>query len=228
MTRKNFLKSLGALAGSVALATTGLGGGMKAFGATLFAGKGLLGAGKRRFSIVYALGKIGEMTPDQLDRALFESGISEPFDLGGELSKMVEEGVLTQSVGAEGLVYRSVSEAVTDSIGAEGMAKAEGVTKADLAEIDARLTALKADLEAEKDYMALYTESSTGMVPVFLSIREGASIKMKLNLVVPDVATAKVVTRNWRKNAHKAHRAAWEAISEGMPFPDFSSIRKID
>lgn len=219
MTRKNFLKSLGALAGGMTLAVTGLGGVGKAFGATLFAGKGLLDAGRRRFSIAYALGRVGEMTPDQLDRALFESGVSEPFDLPGELARMVEEGALTQSVGAQGLVYRPASHVAVDT---------KGVAKETLAEIDARLAALRADLEAEKDYMALYTESSTGMVPVFLSIREGASIKMKLNLVVPDVETAKVVTRNWRKNAHKAHRAAWEAIGEGMPFPDFSSIRKID
>ncbi len=226
MTRKGFLKRLGMIAGGVGLAASGFGG---AFGAGIMPSQvmsvGLLGARQRRFAITYALAKVGEMTPDRLERALFESGVSEAFDLSKELAAMVEEGVLTQSVGAEGLVYRLAGEG--GSIGVMGT-EASDIGADTLAEVDARLAEVKAEFEAEKDYMALYTESSTGMVPVFLSIREGASVKLKLNLVVDDVATAKTVTRNWRKNARRTQRAIWESVGEGLPFPDFSSIRRVD
>jgi hypothetical protein len=168
------------------------------------------------------LGRIGAMTPDQLDRTLFESGLSEPFDLGKELSSMVEEGLLGQSVSADGLVYK-----LTDKADAILSDKGE-VTADSLPEIDTLLDDLKSQFEAERDYIAQYTESSTGIVPVFLSIRSGASILLKINIIVPDVETARTVTRNWKKNAHKTHRAVWEGIGEGLPFPSFGSIRKID
>lgn len=164
-----------------------------------------LGTGSRRGVIAYVLRRIGVMTPEQLERALFESGLSEPFDLGAELAAMVREGELAQSVSADGLVYK-----LTESSPADG---------AGTGAFDERMDELKGRFEAERDYIAQYTESSTGVVPVFLSIRRGAAILMKVNLIVPDVTTARVVTRNWMKNAHRTHEAVWESIGEGMPFP---------
>jgi hypothetical protein len=213
MTRKLFLKALGA--GALALA--GLGTVGKAVAGALLQPGRLLRAGHRRFAITHAIERIGEMTPDQLDRALFESGLSEQFDLGAELAAMVEEGVLRQSVAAEGIVYRPGGTAVPRV----------KLSADEIAQIDSRLDALKTQFEAESDYIAQYTESSTGMVPLFLSIRQGATILLKVNIVVDDVATAKVVTRNWMKNAHRTRRAVWESIGEGTPFPTFQSIREV-
>ncbi len=202
MDRRFFLKGLGALAGGVALAVTGLGRAVAGVGGVFGAALGPCSS-QRRSLILHSLSRIGSMTPDQLERALFESGLSEPFDLGGELSSMVEEGLLGQSVSADGLIYKLTS-----------VGPPAGHTS-----IDPVLDNLKQQFEAERDYIAQYTESSTGVVPLFLSIRRGPAILMKVNLIVPDVQTAKTVTRNWRKNAHRTHQAVWDSIGEGLPFP---------
>ncbi len=220
MTRKFFLKSLGLLAAGTAAGISGLAAAGKAIAAPLLQSGYPLRAGQRRFSIVHAISGIGTMTPDQLDRTLFESGLSEPFDLEAELAAMVEQGLLGQSVSTNGLVYR-----LTDT---SGEALSGNRPDADaLAEIDSRLEALREQFNAERDYIAQYTESSTGMVPVFLSIRQGALILLKINFVVDSVETAKVVTRNWMKNAGKTRRAVWENIGEGISFPTFQSIREV-
>ncbi|MDR2886464.1 MAG: DUF4364 family protein [Bacteroidales bacterium] len=220
MIRKKFLKSMGAIAAGAAITATGAGNVGQVMGTAMLQSAYKLGAVRRRFSIVYALNRIGDMTPDRLDRCLFESGLSEPFNLNAELSKMVEEGVLRQSVSTDGLVYKltDASAAILSDI---GKLKPE-----ELSEINVSLDELKSRFEAESDYIAQYTESSTGVVPVFLSIRDGASILMKLNIIVPDVATARIVTRNWMKNAHRARHSVWESIGEGLPFPSFRPLEE--
>ncbi len=179
-----------------------------------------MNADQKRFAIVYMVSKIGAPTPAQMNRCLFESGLFEPFDLGTELAALVEEGLLKQTVSANGLVYKLSGASDTVFAGGGGPG-AERLT-----EIDRCLDGLKAQFEAEKDYIAQYTESSTGVVPVFLSIRQGARILLKINLIVPDVETARVVTRNWMKNAHGAHESVWESIGEGLPFPAFKPWRE--
>lgn len=170
---------------------------------------------QRRFSIVYAVSRIGTPSPAQLNRCLFESGLLGPFELGDALAALVEDGILRQAITADGLVYKL-------SAGADAvLADPAGLDAAFIARMDETFDALKGQFDAEKDYIAQYTESSTGVVPVFLSIRKGARIMLKINLIVPDVETARIVTRNWMKNAHGAHEAVWDSIGEGLPFPAF-------
>ena len=52
----------------------------------------------------------------------------------------------------------------------------------------------------EKDYLARYSEQATGIIPLFLSLREKEKILFKVNVIVPDVEA------NWR---------AW--VDEKMP-----------
>ena len=217
MNRKKFMMSFGLLATGAVVSKNTLGIISEAVTTPLLQLSCKLSAEQSRFSITYAVSRIDAMTPLQLERCLFETGISEPFNLNAGLAGLVEQGLLTQSVSANGLVYKlsDTSDTILNSDSRPGAGC--------LAEIDALLDSLKAQFEAEKDYIAQYTESSTGVVPVFLSIRDGARILLNVNLIVPDVATARIVTRNWMKNAHQTHQTVWKSIGEGLPFPDWKS-----
>ena len=179
-----------------------------------------MGMEQDRFSIVYVVDRIGAPTPGQIARCLFDTGLCAPFELNDALAALVEDKVLAQTISANGLVYKCGEGA------AAALADKAGLPGEKLAEMDRCLGELKARFDAEKDYIAEYTESSTGVVPVFLSIRKGARILLKVNLIVPDVETARVVTRNWMKNAHGAHEAVWESIGEGLPFPAFKPFKE--
>ena len=220
MNRKDFLKNFGFLTAGMVAATNGFSMISEAAASTLTQPMCMMCTEQNRFSIVYAVKKIGAMTPEQLDRCLFESGLYEPFDLNAELAKLVEKGLLKQTVSADGLVYK-LSE-LSDMILNGDTAPCTEC----LAKMDAYFDELKMQFEAEKDYIAQYTESSTGVVPVFLSIRKNERILLKVNLIVPDVSTAKVVTRNWMRNAHKTHQSVWNSIGEGLPFPVFMPLQE--
>ena len=220
MNRKDFIKSFGLLAAGAAATTTGFAriGDVSVTG--LLQQNCIMRAEQGRFSIVYAVNRIGAMSPLQLERCLFESGLSEPFNLNAELSALVEQGLLKQTVSADGLVY--IRSELPDTL----LYSENNPGEECLARMDTCLDELKAQFEVEKDYIAQYTESSTGVVPVFLSIRDGSRILLKVNLIVPNVEAAKVVTRNWMKNAHKTHRSVWDSIGEGLPFPAFRPLEE--
>ena len=220
MDRKKFLKGFGLLTAGIATTTNGFSLISEVVTSTLTQSSCIMCTEQNRFSIVFAVKKIGAMTPSQLDRCLFESGLSEPFDLNAELTKLVEQGLLKQTVSADGLVYK-LSELSDTILNGDSVPCTEC-----LAKMDAYFDELKIQFEAEKDYIAQYTESSTGIVPVFLSIRKNERILLKVNLIVPDVATAKVVTRNWMRNAHKTHQSVWSSIGEGLPFPVFMPLQE--
>lgn len=59
---------------------------------------------------------------------------------------------------------------------------------------------LRRSFQLEKDYLARYSEQATGIIPLFLSLREKEKILFKVNVIVPDVEA------NWR---------AW--VDEKMP-----------
>lgn len=164
---------------------------------------------------MYTVARIGAPSPVQISRSLFESGLLAPFALNDTLAALVEKGLLRQTITADGLVYK------TTDTSAAALRDRDGIDAAFLANLDRCMEALAAQFDAEKDYIAQYTESSTGVVPVFLSIRKSSRILLKVNLIVPDAETARTVTRNWMKNAHRTHEAVWESIGEGLPFPAF-------
>ena len=166
--------------------------------------------------ILYAVQKLGDLTPAQMMRYLFETGISEKFDLKVRLAALKEEGCLRQSVTTAGIVYQITQQ------GEEALnAGKQGFSPDKLQQLEEKGKELGELFAIEKDYIAQYTEQANAIVPVFLSIREGQKILLKVSVIVPDVETAKAISSGWAKNAQKTYRAVWDCIGEGLPFPEF-------
>ncbi len=163
-----------------------------------------------------ALDKMGALTVSQLFRFLFDTNIAEQFDLKPVLANLTEEGMLKQSVTLNGIVYNLTGDA------REMLSQCASQIPADRRSLIAEKSEeYKALFLLEKDYLAQYTEQSNAIVPVFLSLRKGDRILMKVSVIVKDVPTAKKITKNWMKNAHTTYKAVWESISDGEPMPDF-------
>lgn len=168
--------------------------------------------------ILLGIGNMGALTTQQLSRFLFDAPLIEAFDLGALLAKLKEEGLLKQAVSLQGVVYdltpegKEALEACRDQIPA---GKNEDIEK--------KCGEYKELFQLEQNYLAQYTEQANAIIPVFLSIREKEKILFKISVIVPDVPTAKKITKNWMKNAHTAYKAVWESIAEGEPMPDFKS-----
>jgi DNA-binding PadR family transcriptional regulator len=154
------------------------------------------------WSILLAVKNMGPLTPSQLSRFLFDSGLVPAFDLLPALSPLKEEGLLKQGMSLTGITYFLTPE------GEEALAALNRFT-----EISIEYCAVFAK---EKEYIAQYTEQANGIFPLFLSIRKKEKILMQVNILVQDEATAKAVTRNWMENAHKTYDAVWESISDGL------------
>ncbi len=177
------------------------------------------GLTKQEAYTVYALDKLGALTPAQLDRYLFENGICGKFDLRKTLTLLKEGGMLKQEVSINGIAY-GISEDGRDAVEAAKGALSDQERK--------RMEEVGGDLlkrfRKEQDYLARYSEQATGIIPLFLSIRDGDKILFKVNVIVRDAQTAERIAKNWPENADKAYRAVWDCIGEGMPFPDFKGI----
>ena len=177
--------------------------------------------------VLYAASKIENITPSQLTRFLFESGIfekgfsekgfSKGFDLQECLANLKEAGHFKQSVSSNGITYELTKEG-RDALGANLSLVPENKIR----ELDEKSIEFSRIFAIEEDYPAQYTESANAIVPVFLSIREGAKILMKVSIIVQDTETAKEITRNWSKNARDTYRAIWDCIGQGKPFPEFT------
>lgn len=169
--------------------------------------------------VLYAAWRLGAMTPAQMTRYLFENQICGTFELKSVLAKLKEEDSLKQAVSINGITYE-----LTES-GTKRVAEAkEKIGSAKQEEMDRIGEELQKRFHVEKDYLARYSEQATGIIPLFLSLREGDKILMKVNVIVPDAGTARVVAKKWPENAQKAYRALWDCIGEGLPFPEFEGI----
>jgi hypothetical protein len=73
----------------------------------------------------------------------------------------------------------------------------------------------------ERDYLAQYTESSTSIVSVFLSIRDAGKIVLKISILVPDVSAAQAICRDWMRRSPAAYDAVWAAIAGDAPQPPY-------
>ncbi|MCL2093526.1 MAG: DUF4364 family protein [Treponema sp.] len=167
--------------------------------------------------VLYAAEKLSGATPAQLTRFLFESGIFQGFDLSWSLANLNEAGHLVQAISSNGICYEITDQGKN--------ALAQGLSEADqgkLKELDEKGAEFSRIFRIEEDYPAQYTESANAIVPVFLSIREGAKILMKVSIIVEDTETARDITKNWAQNARDTYKAIWESIGQGRPFPSFT------
>ncbi|MBB3129141.1 hypothetical protein FHS19_003816 [Paenibacillus rhizosphaerae] len=165
-----------------------------------------------------ALAQMGQLSVGELSRFLFETGLVAETDLKLPLTSLKEQGLVYQTVNLRGIVYE-----ITDA----GRTLVNG--DATLARINVDVAAKSAEykrvFEQEKDYIAQYTESSTGVVPVFLSIRDGSRIILKINIIVRDIDTAKKICSGWMGNSARAFDAVWQAIAGDAPDPGFWTSR---
>ena len=177
------------------------------------------GMTKQEAYVIYALNKLGALTPAQIDRYLFENRICEKFDLREILTRLKDAGTLKQAVSINGITYEI----------AEDGCEAAKETKNVLSDQEQKLVEevgddLQKKFRREQDYLARYSEQATGIIPLFLSIRDADKILFKVNIIVRDAKTAEKIAKNWPENADKAYHAVWDCIGEGMPFPNFEGI----
>ena len=166
---------------------------------------------KRKY-ILWSIKEIGELTPSQLSRLLFDSKMIESFDLMISLSELMDEQCLEQKMTLAGIVYQLTPK---------GNKLIEQYTFSDeeTKKFKAKAAEYAKIFDKEKDYIALYTEQSTALSPVFLSIRNDDKILIHLMLMVDGVDSAKEITRNWLQNADKTYDAVWEIVAAGQPKP---------
>ena len=171
------------------------------------------------FYLLGALDRLGALSVDQMRRFLFDTGLTEAFDMLDRLLALKEQALVALNLAQQGIVYE-----ITLQGGAHYAREA-----ARLPQDAARLAAMAAEyggaLQMEKRFLAQYSEQSSGIVPVFLSIREGSRIVMKVSLIVHDVDTAKNIADHWAQNASGTYQAVWDQICEGAEMPGFWSER---
>lgn len=97
--------------------------------------------------------------------------------------------------GSWGITYE-----LTDERGRRAAELEELLTPGEREGMDEAGEELRRCFRMEKDYLARYSEQATGIIPLFLSLREKEKILFKVNVIVPDVEA------NWR---------AW--VDEKMP-----------
>ena len=154
---------------------------------------------------------MGPMTAAQLGRYLQGAGIAS-FDRAETLAGLVEKKLLSQTVSLQGILY-----VLTEA----GAGRLQGAAVAQREPMAAHAAEFRRLFDREKDYMAQYTEQANAVVPVFLSIRDGDKVLLKISVIVDNVARAKEITSQWMENAHGAYNAIWEAVGGGAPVPSF-------
>lgn len=166
-----------------------------------------------------ALDKLDALGVEHLRRFLFDTGLTPAFELLAPLLSLEERGLVALGLREQGVVYE-ITEAGRDAYAREAEAAPEA---------DARIAAMAAEysgaMQMEKQFLAQYSEQSSGIVPVFLSIREGSKIVMKVSVIVHDVGTAKKIADLWAKSAPGTYQAVWEQIAPGEPMPAYWSQR---
>lgn len=169
--------------------------------------------------VLCALEKLGALAPAQISRYLFEHSICERFSLQEVLAKLKEKDYVKQAVSINGITYE-----LTEAGMIMATQEVKKLGKEKLIEMECVGEILKRQFTVEEDFLARYTEQANGIVPIYLTLREGPKILMKIDVIVPDTEIAKTVTKNWAKNARETHQAVWDCIGEGLPFPQFDEI----
>jgi hypothetical protein len=162
-------------------------------------------------SYLAAFRLMGPMTAVQLSRFMNIPEAKLP-DMSASLAGMVEEKLLKQSVASLGIVY---------SLTEKGDTQSRSANAAEEESLAGKVPEFQALFAKEKDYLAQYTEQANAVVPVFLSIRDGDKILLKISIIVETVEEAKKISANWIANSSKTYEAVWESIAGKMPAPAF-------
>ncbi|MDR1570359.1 MAG: DUF4364 family protein [Oscillospiraceae bacterium] len=175
---------------------------------------------ERQLLILLALSRLNALTIGQLKRFLFDNGIASAYDPLPAIAALKEAGLVRQTLGPQGL------QLALNEKGARYLSAHQGeLSEQTIAAADAKSAAYADAFRKEQDFLAQYSEKSSGNVPVSLSIRDGGNIVMKVSIIVRDTATAKKICDNWIKNSSDAYGGFWQAIAEGEPEPGFWSQR---
>jgi hypothetical protein len=163
-----------------------------------------------------AVSRLGALTYGQITRFLFEGGIVPECDLLPCLAALKERGLVNQVLSPAGIVLE-ITEA-----GREWLSANEAAIPERARSLIAQKSGEYARVfELEQNYLAQYSEQSSGVVPVTLSVRENGKIVLRVNVIVNRIETAKKICAGWMKNSPRAYGAFWAAVAEGEPEPGF-------
>ena len=162
--------------------------------------------------ILCALAQFTQLSIGQLSHFLFDTGLIIETDLKPPLALLKDKEMVCQVVNLQGIVYE-----ITDA-GRTYINNNTALTHIKT-DIEAKSVEFQRIFEREKNYLAQYTEQSSGIVPVFLSIRDGNKIVLKISIIVNDVDTAKKICSGWIKNSGQTYDVIWQAIAGGEPDP---------
>jgi hypothetical protein len=162
--------------------------------------------------ILRSVKELGELTPSQFSRLLFDSKLIESFDLLKSLSELKEDQCLEQKMTLAGIVYTLTQKG-------KELSGQNALSDDNEQRFQVKANEYKKIFNREKDYIALYSEQSTALSPVFLSIRNDDKILIHLMLMVDGIDSAKEITKNWLQNADKTYDAVWEIVAGGQSKP---------
>ena len=166
--------------------------------------------------ILKTIQKLGPLTFGQITRFLFQGGIIAEYDLLPSLAILKENSYVNQVLSPLGIIID-----ITADGGAFLSANETAISEQIRSLIDQKSKDFMRTFQLEQNYLAQYSENSSGVVPVTLSIREKDKIIMRVNIIVNRIETAKKICSSWMGNSNRAYGAFWEAIAEGEPEPDF-------
>lgn len=164
--------------------------------------------------ILLSVDTLGALNQAQMKRFLFETGIQKSQDIAWPVAQLREEGILGQIANDMGIQY-VVTEKGRSALKNEPLSP--GITENVLREAES----YRKIFATEQDFLATYSESASKAVPVFLSIRQREKILFKIQVIVHDVETAKLLQKNWREHANEIFRGTWELMAPGVDQPKF-------
>ena len=155
---------------------------------------------EKELYILCALEQMDQLSIGQLSRFLSESNLVMETDLKQPLAHLKDKGFVCQAVNLQGIVYE-----ITDA----GRVYLSNDTASEQAKaiIETKSAEFLRIFEREKNYLAQYTEQSSGIVPVFLSIRDEHKIVLKISIIVNSVSVAKKICAGWMNNSGRTYDA---------------------
>jgi hypothetical protein len=164
---------------------------------------------------------MGPMTAVQLSR--FMAGIRfDSSDRAVLLAELTDEKKLKQSVSLQGIVYSLTEDGLLFLQESE---RSAGISTRDSFPEDAMMAEKAHEFRSlfarEEDYPAHYTEQANAVVPVFLSIRDGDKILLKISVIVETTEEAKKICADWMSNSYKTYETLWGCLAGEASLPAY-------
>jgi hypothetical protein len=164
------------------------------------------------------------MTAVQLSRFMTGIGV-DSSDRAVLLAELLDEKKLKQSVSLRGIVYSLTEQGLLTLQDAGLPGHFAGMSKWDSFPEETimveKANEFRSLFAKEEDYPAHYTEQANAVVPVFLSIRDGDKIILKISIIVETTEEAKKICAAWMSNSHKAYETLWNSIAGETPIPEY-------